>query len=389
MALNALGGDPCSKLNSATYPDLWLPTGGGATANAQNFSRIASAGITKTFSQVLGTISDKTNPLLNTLEATSTYRLLQYMSGGGVSPVAPTLDSFLLKTTSGAIQTIIDTFIVGSTPGIGKGASYTYGGVLTDANIDTVRDSIISSGYLLTPQEIVIDSQLTITDTASVATNNASLVFLSKLEQTGRLSAAQRARKSALETKNLRFYAAFLAEYCFYRTRYQWLLTQYFNIYNTSTNTYISPSQSIPQGPVLLFSGQGSGTNVALNQWSGNFLSQADYLKGIAYHMAVINTRMTDLRRLLNSINVYYSQVFNQVQSTINSNSSIGSNADLQQTITALQSSSKEAKKYLDEAQFSEGVMKYTQEKNRYSNILLSLYAVLNVAALAMIYKLK
>ena len=386
MALNALGGDPCSKLNSASYPDLWLPT--GANANAQNFTRIAAAGITKTFSQVLGTITDKTNPLLTSLEATSSYRLLQYMSGGGVSPVAPALDSFLLKTSSGTIQTIVDTFIVGSTPGIGRGAAYTYGNVLTDANVDAVRDAIINSGYLLKPEEIVIDSQLTVTDTATVATNSASLVFLSKLEQSTGLSTAQKARKSALESKNLRFYAAFLAEYCFYRTRYQWLLTQYFNIYNTMTTAYTSPP-NIDQGPKALFTGQGSGTNVAPNQWSGSFLSQADYLKGIAYHMAVINTRMTDLRRLLNSINVYYSQVFNQVQSTINSNSSIGSNTDLQQTITALQSSSKEAKKYLDEAQFREGVMKYTQEKNRYANILLSLYAVLNVAALAMIYKLK
>jgi hypothetical protein len=388
MALEALGGDPCSQLNSTAYPDLWLPTGAGATANLQNFTRIASTGVTRTFSQVLGTIADKTNPLLTTAQTTN-YRLLQFMSGGGVSPVNPALDSFLLKTSAGAIQTIIDTFIVGSTSGIGKGASYTYGNILTDANIDAVRNAIITSGYLLTAEEIVIDSQLTVTDTARINSNVASLLFLYKVEQQGTpLTPAQRARKSALESKNLRFYAAFLAEYCFYRTRYQWLLGQYFNVYNTATSAYTSPP-NIDQGPKALFTGPGSGTNVSPNQWSGSFLSQADYLKGIAYHMAVINTRMTDLRRLLNSINVYYSQMFNQIQTTINSSNSIGGNADLQQTITALQTSSKDAKKYLEEAQFREGVMKYTQEKNRYSNILLSLYAVLNVAALAMIYKLK
>jgi hypothetical protein len=57
--------------------------------------------------------------------------------------------------------------------------------------------------------------------------------------------------------------------------------------------------------------------------------------------------------------------------------------------VKALQDSAKEAKQYMNESQFAQRAMEYTQEKNRHANILLGLYAVLNIAALAMIYKLK
>jgi hypothetical protein len=133
-----------------------------------------------------------------------------------------------------------------------------------------------------------------------------------------------------------------------------------------------------------------TGTGVGENQYTlvNGALTQQDYLKGLAYHMACLNTRMTDLRRLLAQINTYYAGIFTTIQTQINDGSLIGSNSDLTRKITALNTSSKEANKYLTQAEFSRGVMDYNLEKNRNSNILLGLYAFLNISALAMIFQL-
>ena len=380
MALDALGGDPCSKLNNsatAGFPTLWISA---SADDATAFPLIASGGTTQSFLQILNQVpagnrtgrSFITNP-----NTTSTFRLFQFMSGGG-GATGSSLDTFLLKTSGGTVQTIIDTYIIGS-GGLNK-STYTsgIGGLITDAEIDTIRGALITAGYLLSRDEIYNQQQLTATDTSTVSPSSATLLFLSKVEQTTSLSDAQRARKTSLETKNLRFYAAFLAEYCFYRTRYQWLLQKYFTVYTTTSYTAPATAPSI-------FNGSGAG----VNQFQPPSVSQSDYLKVLAFHMAVINTRMNDLRRLLSSINTYYSQLMTNIQGTINEATVPGSNADLTRTINALQDSSNESKKYMEEAQFRQGLVQYTQEKNKYSNILLSLYAVLNVAALAMIYKLK
>jgi hypothetical protein len=42
----------------------------------------------------------------------------------------------------------------------------------------------------------------------------------------------------------------------------------------------------------------------------------------------------------------------------------------------------------MTERDFHHGVMEYNAEKNRYSNILLGLYAFLNISAVAMIIQL-
>jgi hypothetical protein len=42
-----------------------------------------------------------------------------------------------------------------------------------------------------------------------------------------------------------------------------------------------------------------------------------------------------------------------------------------------------------DESAFRQGIMEYTSEKNRYSNILLGIYAFLNIAVIAVIFNIK
>jgi hypothetical protein len=185
-----------------------------------------------------------------------------------------------------------------------------------------------------------------------------------------------------LEARNLRFFGAFLCEYCFYRTRYEWLLAKYFTIYNTPT-TEFSAAMHIA-GITTLFTGTGSGET----QYLGTQPTQPELLKAIAFHMACLNTRMTDMRRLLGAINTYYNGVFTNIQTMLNDKSIVGSNSELTKSIQALQMSANDANGYLSQTEFTKSVMEYNSEKNRYSNILLGLYAFLNIAVLATVFQL-
>ena len=102
--------------------------------------------------------------------------------------------------------------------------------------------------------------------------------------------------------------------------------------------------------------------------------------------MACLNTRMNDMRSILNHINNYYTSVLNDYQQRLNSMGEIGSTNDVENKILALQQSADDAQEYLSQADFRKGVMEYNSEKNRYANVLLGLYAFLNISALAVIF---
>ena len=190
-------------------------------------------------------------------------------------------------------------------------------------------------------------------------------------------------RLNVLENKNLRFFGAFMAEYCFYRKRYIWFLDQYFQIYSQSATT--SPATYLPltdNTVILALFGD-------VNSYTGSLVhKQIAHLSIIAYHMACLNTRMTDMLRILGKINDYYNVIYTLIYENINSRTLIGGNAALANTVTALQTSAKNAKKYMTDTDFAKEVMTYNSEKNRYSNILLGLYAFLNISALAAIFQL-
>jgi hypothetical protein len=98
---------------------------------------------------------------------------------------------------------------------------------------------------------------------------------------------------------------------------------------------------------------------------------------------------MTDMRILLGNISEYYGSVQADIQAAINSKEMTGSNTDLTSKLTMLNDSAAKMKNYLTEKDFREGVMQYNLEKNRYANILLGLYAFLNIAAVAMIVQIR
>lgn len=407
MALDASLEDPCSILNATGYPTLWLKTGSTTESDNIAYPKIATSGVTNTY---LGTLTatgmNLSTDALITKQATSQFRLLQFMSAGGIAAGAKNANgddirydqlSGLALRTGTTYESIVDTYIV-STKGLGKtGYKYPKQGVpaLTDLEIWTPADAtteakvsllgkLIKEGYLLSASELFTQSQLTASTNPIAGTE--SLIYLYRQDQSSTpLTSEQRLRKATLEARNLRFFGAFLCEYCFYRTRYEWLLSKYFTVYNTPLATSTSANKfSFPADSMALFSGTGSEDN----QYATGTPTQADLLKALAYHMACLNTRMTDMRRLLGAINTYYNGVFTSIQTSLNSADIVGSNSELTKTIQALQMSANDSNSYLSQTEFTKSVMEYNSEKNRYSNILLGLYAFLNIAALATVFQL-
>jgi hypothetical protein len=395
MALNPSMDDPCSILNSSSYSTLWVKS----TDPDTTYAKIATAGLTNTYLATLNAIgaTQMNSPVLSTPDTSSNFRLYQFMSAGGIAAGAKNANGALIRydqlseivlKSSSSNESIIDTYIVGS-KGLGK-QNYTYSTreniLVSDTEIGTtaatssVLGKLISEGYILSGQELFTESQLT--GTTNPTAGSESLIYLYKQDQ-GKtpLSTEQRARKTTLEARNLRFFAAFLCEYCFYRTRYEWLLSKYFTVYVIPTTTFVGTSYPLSAS---LFSGEGQG----VNQKTAGPLLQDDLLKGIAYHMACLNTRMTDMKRLLSAINTYYNGVFTEIQTKLNDSNIVGSNSELTKTIKALQMSASDSTSYLSQTEFTKSVMEYNSEKNRYSNILLGLYAFLNIAALATVFQL-
>jgi hypothetical protein len=410
MALDPSMADPCSILNADGFPTLWVKA---AEPDSTAYAKIADAGVTKTYLATLTAIAGttmNTTSVVTSAQPSSRFRLLQFMSAGGIAanavdgqgnPVRYDLISGLSLNSSTSstpiYESIVDTYIVGATKGLNK-TGYTYSSpeapTVTDLNIWTAGDDtasskvsvlgkLIAAGYLLSAAELFTQSQLTSTTNPTAGTE--SLIYLYRQDQsTTPLTAQQKNRKANLEARNLRFFGAFLCEYCFYRTRYEWLLSKYFTVYSTpvagTTNGFQASAHAFSF--TTMFAGSGENTKAASSP------TQPELLRAIAYQMACLNTRMTDMRRLLGAINTYYNGVFTNIQATLNDASVIGSNSELTKSIKALQMSAADSSSYLSQTEFTKSVMEYNSEKNRYSNILLGLYAFLNIAALATVFQL-
>jgi len=331
-------------------------------------------------------------------------RLVQFLSGGGQAADAKTIlattdystyGSTLLGSAAGIVK---DYFKVAAKGGV---ATYTYAPttpLITDTKLWNADDltnivaatptatsiigNLMKDGFLLKPTEIFATGDTasmygTEGATSSAAATATSLFQIYAIENIeGKLTNAQRATKNTLECKNLRFFGAFFIEYCYYRSRYSALLDLYFNVFTVAT--YAAPTVTNLFGTTddTKYTGTASTT----------IPSQADYLKVIAYHLACLNTRLVDMRRLLIQINKMYGSYYKQLQDAINGTSGVsGSTTSVFNSLTALQLSAKDTNKYLEEADYRQGVMDYASEKNRYANILLGVYAFLNLSALAVV----
>ena len=368
MAL-PLGGDPASVLNKTDFPTLWpsaLPTSYSTSMPVWTSGQNTP---TTFLGAVTATGFDLTKNVLasGSLDANSAARLIKFLSGAGTSK----LSEVLLKNGA-AYESIVDTFIIG--PGTkGQGVtSYKWTPTAT-LNYTAIVASVVSSGYLLSGVELYNPAEFGASATVPAA-GSESLVYLYSLQNNNKITPTQTTRIQALEAKNLRFFGAFLCEYCFYKTRYDLLLAEFFRIYAI---------------PVASYTGFGSTSFIwTLAANPSGTISQNDSLQILGEHLARLNTRMTDMRRILAEINTFYSVVFTTLNTRLNDASLPGSNSNLQSTIVQLQASADDATDYLAEKDFQKAAMEYNSEKNRYANIMLSLYAFLNIAALATVFQL-
>ena len=360
MALDTAS-DPCNLLNKTDYQKLWL-NGDFDTGFSNIFN---TSGSLKTYTDVLAEYTDKTKPVIQTITAnTNKHRLESFLTGKTLNQINNS-------------KPIVDTYIMSSS-GLSK-SSYNYSTnenpTISDIDIGSIITKLTDDKLLLSSNDLFNLAQFTQT---SVASGEESLVYLYSIQENVNkiMSDTQEARKILLEEKNPLFFSNFLMEYCFYKTRYNILLSKYFTLYTQASTTTITNNKNI------------FGAGVPGPATSSTGYSQQDYLKGLAYHMACLNTRMTDMRRVLGEITVRYNVIFQSIQDAINNGSIPGSNVELTKTIQTLNTSAKDVNTYMTEADFKKGVMDYNSEKNRYANMMLGIYAFLNIAGIASIFHL-
>lgn len=248
---------------------------------------------------------------------------------------------------------------------------------LSQANLASVVQAMIAGGDICSS----VDIYNTNAYTSSTALGGISLatlyLTLAKESLTDADKANIHAQINLLQNKNMKFYSFFVYEYCYYHTMYNTLLAQYFLEYSSPSNT------SMANIAALVTS---SGTAV---QTAATAAGQASRLDAIANLMARVNSRLTDMRQLLIAMQIYYSSALTSFQAILADASKAGSDRNVEASILALKNQYPEIRSIQDESVFRKGIMEYTSEKNRYSNVLLGIYAFLNIAAIAVIFNIR
>ena len=251
--------------------------------------------------------------------------------------------------------------------------------------ITSIAQQIITAGDLCSSSDIYNTNVYT--DSSSVSTLSLTTLYktLARSNLTPADISAIQMQIDKLQNKNKMFYSFFVFEYCYYNTMYTSLLTQYFNEYSPPSGftrfpniAYLKDSQGVAAVNDYII---GTGTTQATNQSSR--------LDAIIITLARVNSRLIDMRTLLNALQNYYSASLQTFQQTLNSNGVYGSDADVEAKVTALISQSSDVEQIKDESTFRQGILEYTSEKNRYSNVLLGIYAFLNIAIIAVIFNIK
>ena len=243
---------------------------------------------------------------------------------------------------------------------------------------DGARDRIIADGNLCSSNDIYSSVVYTGTNASSL-----SLTTLYQTLATSNLSPTDAANIQSnidrLQNKNKMFYSFFTHEYCYYNTMYIALINSYFLEY-TSLNPVPARFPNITN----LKNSAGVACTTA-----ADISGQAVRLDALVIALARVNSRLTDMRALLSSIQSYYSISLQESQAILNSTTAAGSDALTEANVIALKNQSAGVLQAKDESVFRQGIMEYTNEKNRYSNILLGVYAFLNIAIIAVIFNIK
>ena len=425
MALPVDENNPCSILSDLTvtsgspavvttqlYPAL--TASGIPSTNSVNWGALAASGILKEFdTAVTALLGAKLlgSRILQANNSSSTYRLIQFLSGGGAANKDPdydysTLADTLLYTgttsrTYGGIVGRIIAKVTSQASQAGQPPMYLYPMQADEAGkpVPLLSDAMISGDFDTTTNNPIAGSSCIVAKLmndglllkksdiyatgADGKMTSGSLFYFYDATQKGTITPDEVKLRSKLEATNLRFYGAFFVEYCYYKCRYELLLSEYFTAYQQTTDengTYTVKNNTSPQAP--LFSQPETYRPTATDKLT----NQTQYLNALAFHLACVNTRLIDMTRVLDAIKTYYSGVFTSLQTALNGRTdTAASTAAVAAAVVALQTSSVKAAQYLKDEDFRKGVMEYTSEKNRYANILLGFYAFLNLSALAVI----
>ena len=241
----------------------------------------------------------------------------------------------------------------------------------------TIVEKIVSSGDLCSTTEIYNTSEYkNSSQLKGVALTTLYLTLGTDKLTPGDISNIH-TQINILQNKNYLFYTFFIYEYCYYRSMYNTLLTQYFLEYTTIAN---------PSLPNVAYLKTSAGTSALTTADSAG---QASRLDGIVNVMARLNSRLVDMRRLLTAIQIYYSNALTSYQNILADMNHEGSDMNIEDKIVALRADTQDMEELQSESKFRKGIMEYTSEKNRYSNVLLGIYAFLNIAAVAIIFTIR
>jgi hypothetical protein len=245
-------------------------------------------------------------------------------------------------------------------------------------DLNSVLTQIIAAKDICSSNDIYSTTEFT----GSASIPGLSLTTLYNIRATSNLDPSDLSSVNSnidkYEKKNKVFYSFFVYEYCYYNTMYTSLLQQYFNEYTNN-----APTSRLPNINLLKDS---SGTACTTATTS---IAQASRLDGIVITLARVNSRMTDMRNLLSAIQNYYSTAVQNFQMTLNAGGNMGSDSDAENKVTLLRNQSINLQAAKDDSEIRQSIMEYTSEKNRYSNILLGIYAFLNIAVIAVIFNIK
>jgi len=240
----------------------------------------------------------------------------------------------------------------------------------------TIVETIVRSGDLCATSDIYNTSQYV--DSAKLNGLSLTTLYLTLSKDISEQDKVNiRSQINVLQNKNMLFFTFFVYEYCYYRTMYNTLLTQYFLEYSTIANP------SMPNIPYLKTS---EATSVLT---SADPPGQASRLDGIVNVMARLNSRLVDMRRLLTAIQIYYSDALTSYQRILADSSHTGSDSYIEDKVIALRSDEVDLTQLQDQSKFRQAVMDYTKQKNRYSGLLLGVYTFLNIAAIAIIFTIR
>ena len=245
---------------------------------------------------------------------------------------------------------------------------------LTPTDFITIIQAIINDGNLISELQLYNPA-----DFQTTPSSGGSLIYLYQ-------AVSKQKEIDALLSVNLNFFGVVMAEYCYYKRLYTYLLNRYFLVYNYSSYTANGPDIGIGAiGGITATAANGPQSAASPTQ-----TVQALNLSQIAYYLACINSRLVDINGLLTAVNAFYTNALSQLAAKLDSDGNVfGSQQDVEKRLVALNASTLLVKKFQSEADYRKGIIQYTEEKNRYSNILLGLYAFLNIAAIGVILNLR